>query len=251
MLPSDRPLATPHLPQTKVTTVAISAAAGESIQKLTQMGIQCMQIRPHPHLPRAINTHADLQMFHMELSDILVDEYLFDSVHDKRFRFQKVPERLGRIYPTDVRLNALRLGNRLICNPATVSQTIQNFACEHGLEIVSVKQGYTKCSVCCLTENAIITDDPSICQSAQFFCNDLLLVSKGSIRLNGYDYGFIGGCCGLIEKDLIAWNGRIESHSDGEAIKQFLIKHKIRSVNLNDGPLTDIGGILPLREEQP
>ena len=249
MQPSDRPIKTPHLPRRRVTAVAISEAAGESIQKLTQAGLQCIPIRPHPHLPAAINTHADLQMFHMELFDIFADEYLFDSFHEEPFQLQFIPETLGARYPEDVRLNVIRLGRRLICNPKTVSQAILREAQKRGLEIVAVNQGYTKCSICCLNENVIISDDPSIYQSAQFFCDDLLLVSKGSIQLSGFNYGFLGGCCGLLDRDLIGWNRKIETHDDAEEILTFLKKHRFRSVNLNDGPLTDIGGILPLREE--
>ncbi|MBR4727667.1 MAG: hypothetical protein IK080_07230 [Clostridia bacterium] len=150
-----------------------------------------------------------------------------------------------------MRLNAVRLGNRLICNPKTISQAVLAYAQKQQLEIVRVNQGYAKCSVCCLTDDVIITDDPGIYQSAQLFCSDRLLISKGSIRLSAAHYGLIGGCCGKLDSHLIGWNGRIESHSDAEIILKFLEKHHMESINLNDGPLTDIGGILPLTEEIP
>ena len=249
MLPSDRPLQSPHLPQSRVTSVAISETAGESIKKLESLGIQCIPISAHPDLPAEISSHADLQMFHMELFDIFVDEHLFGVSPDKRFEFRIIPEKLQNTYPGDVRLNAVRLGNRLICNPKTVSQAVLESAHKHKLEIVHVNQGYTKCSICCLTEDVIITDDPGIYKSAQFFCSDRLLVSKGSIRLSAAHYGLISGCCGKLDRNLIGWNGRIEPHSDAEEILAFLKKHHMESINLNDGPLTDIGGILPLTEE--
>ena len=247
--PDDRPLSLPHLPKARVTTVAISETAGESINKLTQLGIRCIRIPVHPQLPDGINSHADLQMFHMELSDIFADEHLFGALQEQSFHVKQISERLGKEYPADVRFNAFRLGNRLICNPNTISQSILEDARKRHLELIPVKQGYAKCGACCLNNNVIITDDPGISQSAQFFCDDHLFISKGSIRLSGYEYGFIGGCCGMIDRDLIAWNGRIETHSDAEKILAFLKKHQIRSINLNNGPLTDIGGILPLKEK--
>lgn len=249
MQPSEQCLQRPNLPQARVTAVAISETAGESIRKLASMGVFSVQIPAFSGLPDGLQSHADLQLFHVETSGIFVSEQLFDTIYNIGFQPLKVREPLGKCYPADARFNALRLGKRILCNPDTISREILEFAQTHEIEIVPVKQGYTKCSVCCVDEDLIITDDPSIYKSAQFFCNDLLLVSKGSIRLSGYHYGFIGGCCGKLDRDLIGWNGNIETHADAKQILDFLERHRIRSINLHDGPLTDIGSILPLKEK--
>lgn len=107
---------------------------------------------------------------------------------------------------------------------------------------------YSRCSVCVINENAIITDDISVFTAAQNFLSDVLFISKGSIRLDGYDYGFIGGCCGKIDKNKIAFNGRIDSHKDYKLIIDFITKHGVDCIELNNNVLTDIGGILPLIE---
>ncbi len=123
-----------------------------------------------------------------------------------------------------------------------------NPAEKDGLTIIPVKQGYTKCSICIADENSIITDDESIFKSAQNYFDDILLISKGSVRLKEMNYGFIGGCTGKIDKNKIAFNGRIESHDDHNLIIDFLDRHNITAVELLNDRLTDIGSIIPVCE---
>ena len=53
---------------------------------------------------------------------------------------------------------------------------------------------------------------------------------------------------GIIDKNLLAFTGNLESHNDAELIIQFLNKYGIKYINLNDGALVDIGGIIPLTQ---
>lgn len=116
--------------------------------------------------------------------------------------------------------------------------------------MIPVKQGYSKCSICVVNESAVITDDESVFAAAGNFLNDVLFVSKGSIGLKGYNYGFIGGCSGKISDNKIAFNGRIESHTDSNQIIDFLQKHSVEPVELTNSKLLDIGGILPLMQRK-
>ena len=63
------------------------------------------------------------------------------------------------------------------------------------------------------------------------------------------DEVFFGGAAGLIAPDVLALNGSLRYHSDADAIRAFLKKHRITAVELFDGPIRDIGGIIPLTEE--
>ena len=99
-----------------------------------------------------------------------------------------------------------------------------------------------------LNNNALITDDESIYCSAQKNAIDSILINKSSVKLKGRDYGFIGGTCGMIGKNLLAFTGNLDTHIDAELIKSFLKKHSVDYIELNDGPLIDIGGIIPFSE---
>ena len=239
----------PNLPTGEVTAVAISANATKAIQALRLLNIETYLINKDPKLPKPVNSHADLQMLHLGGNKIiLATEHLCTGEFEKKFNISLIGAEIGNVYPSDVLLNCKIIGNNIFMNSKTIAKEVAEFAEINGFKIINVKQGYTGCSICAINESAIITDDISIYRAAQNFLNDVLFVSKNSIRLEGYDYGFIGGCCGKISASKLAVNGRIESHKDYKQIIDFTSKHNINIVELSDEILTDIGGILPLCE---
>lgn len=237
----------PRLPQGRVTLVAVSAQAGESIKKLNELGINTVNIIPYNKLPEPVNSHADLQILHLGNNDIYYrNEHLCTGELKANFNLRKISQKAGNRYPDDVRLNCAIIGNKIICNVKTIAREILEFAEHNNLTVINVNQGYSGCSICVVSENAIITDDESIFAAAGNFFNDAQFISKGSIGLKGYSYGFIGGCCGKIDKNKIAFNGAIESHTDYKKIIDFLSRNSVECVELHQNPLYDIGGILPL-----
>ncbi len=240
----------PNLPQNRVRLAAISGMAGESIKELNRLGIETVKIPCNPNLPLPINSHADLQLLHVGNNNVISqDKHLFAGELQRKINLIQIGAEVGNKYPNDVRLNCAFIGNKLICNTKTVAYEILDLAERNALTVIHVNQGYTKCSICVVDENSIITDDESVFTAAGNFFNDVLFVSKGSISLKGYNYGFIGGCCGKIDKNKIAFNGRIESHTDYNSIIDFLNSHNVECIELNTERLIDIGGILPLCEE--
>ena len=240
----------PNLPAGEVTSVAVSCEAEKAIESLRLLGIKTFIINNNPLLPSPVNSHPDLQMLHLCENRILIsDEHLYAGELQKIFSTSVIGDSLGNRYPEDVRLNCKIVGNNIFLNKKTICREILEFAELSGLNVINVNQGYTGCSICAINESAIITDDESVFSAAQNFLNDVLFISKGSIRLNGYTYGFIGGCCGKLSSNKLAVNGRIESHTVSNMIIDFCSKHNIDIIELSDEVLTDIGGILPLLEK--
>ena len=146
-------------------------------------------------------------------------------------------------YPHDVLFNAVLVGKRLICNTKTVSKLILSFAEEYGYETVHVPQGYTKCSVAVVSDNAIITSDKAISSICSSVGIDVLTVTEGHISLPPYDYGFIGGTCGTYG-DKIYFCGSIEKHPHVESIKSFCKNHGKTAISLSNDTLQDVGSLL-------
>lgn len=151
-----------------------------------------------------------------------------------------VDTELSPIYPNDIAFNALRIGNFIFGKESSIVPKIKEYAAKASLKIVDVNQGYTKCSVCKLSENAIITSDRSIEKAAKNCGIDVLLVSPGHVELKGYDCGFIGGASGC-DGENVYFCGSLDSHPNGDAIRFFCKKHKKEAVSLSDEPLYDIG----------
>jgi hypothetical protein len=70
-----------------------------------------------------------------------------------------------------------------------------------------------------------------------------LLIDKGHIQLQGFDYGFIGGASGRIG-DTIIFNGDITQHPDYEKIAAFIEDRDLKIKYFTEYPLEDIGSII-------
>ncbi|HHW46433.1 MAG TPA: hypothetical protein GXX17_05925 [Clostridiales bacterium] len=240
----------PNLPSGKVTAVAISAEAKSAINALTNMGIECIKVESHPDLDSPVGSHADMLIHHLGNKNILLakkQDKLMQILKVLRFNAKYINEDLADKYPFDCLLNAARIGNKLFCG-RYISNQLSEYCEKNNVEIIRVRQGYAKCSVCVLDENTIITDDTGIDAAAKREGIDSLLISHGGIKIEKYSYGFIGGCCGKIAKNILAFNGDISKHKDYREIKAIADNCGVEVICLHDGLLTDIGGILPLIE---
>ena len=56
----------PNLPESKVTTAAVSGAYPEILEALKAHGIRCVTTEFDTRLPDPIAYHADMQMFHLD-----------------------------------------------------------------------------------------------------------------------------------------------------------------------------------------
>ncbi len=197
---------------------------------------------------KRISDHADISYFFDSKDTLFVSESVKEtsvSFIDNCKDVVIVQDKQSENYPFDVQLNCVAVGKYFICNVKTVSAQILEHMENIGFKIISVKQGYTKCSVLPVTDNAIITDDSSVCDVCKKHNIDVLYISKGNVNLSGFPYGFIGGVGGKISENLILFNGDISKHCDYDKILMFLKQHKVDWV-CAEGELVDIGSILPL-----
>ena len=112
------------------------------------------------------------------------------------------------------------------------------------MTLIDVGQGYTKCSIVVVAEDAIITYDEGIIRACSKYPElEVLQVSPGFVRLDGYDTGFIGGCSGRVGNEVL-FNGNLFAHPDFQRIVTFIEKRGLTCRWFPDYKLTDIGSIL-------
>jgi len=151
---------------------------------------------------------------------------------------------LGREYPDDIPFNAACTGKYFIHNLHHTNPRLLQAAKDMGMELIHVRQGYTKCSICVVDEQSIITYDEGIVRAcAQYPELSVLKISPGFIRLDGYDTGFIGGTSGRIADEVI-FNGNLSAHPDFTRIRRFIEERGLTCTWFPEYPLTDIGSIL-------
>ena len=244
-------LDTPNLPQGRVTCVALSERADMVRDALRKRGITVQKVPASPDLESSIASHADMLFYPSSAyrwfcGSIEFEHSLKSFLNSINFQCISVHSP----YPTDCALNAARVGKFLFCNPRTVSAALLEDAKRNACVIVPVRQGYTKCNTVPVTETAILTEDCGIAKAAARAGFDVLCIEPGFVRLEGYPYGFLGGACGKLSKSELAFAGDLSKHPQAGRICAFLEQHGVRAVSLCDGPLTDVGGILPLQEKR-
>ena len=245
-------LTSPNLPSGRVTDVLISESAGDEIfAALERLGIRALKVGRFVRLPYKVSSHADLIYHHVGNNLIFSldrNNIAENGLHNLDFtvKYDSVPENCE--YPYDVALDAARIGSRLICNKRYVSKQLLGKLADY-VDIIDVRQGYAKCSICVVDDNSIITADSGISEECLKAGIDVLKISAGGIELPGYDGGFIGGCCGKLDTNVMAFAGDISTHQDCGIILDFLSSHGVEAVNLAEGSLKDIGGIIPIAED--
>lgn len=234
-----------NLPKNRVKTVIIGKDE-KVIEKLNNLGINSVILQDNFFVDDSVKNHSDISAFYFGNGKILLDKgqsTAKGTLEKMGFTVWQTREEIAGKYPSDIRMNSASVGEYIICRKKYTDEMILNC----GKEIIDVKQGYAKCSVCPVNEKAIITDDRSIYEKTKNIF-DVLLIEKGDIYLKNKNYGFIGGSCGKISSDTLVFFGDINTHRNAEEIKVFLNKHNVNYLNLFDGKLRDIGGFLPIEE---
>ncbi len=240
-----KPLTTPNLPENK-TTLACVGNYPEIISALQKLGIRTLSFESEI-LPAEISRHQDMLLCHLGDNKIFISPNLCpDALINEGFSVL-TSEEIGKEYPDDVKLNVAVSRDFFIYNPGTADRQLINELENSGKKGITTNQGYTKCSVCFVTENAVITEDPSIYETLKNTGIDTLLISKGDIYLSDTHYGFFGGSTGKIDKSTLAVTGTLKHHTDGNKIKEFCNSHGVDILELTKGKIIDIGGILPLK----
>lgn len=238
----------PHVPHGKVQFCAIGEGNPEVKSALEDKGISVLEIPAHPALDVRVSRHADMQLYDMGKGRGVIAAGGANSLMQSLMQlgFSVDEQTITGKYPADIVLNCFVVGKYLYCNVKNTSKLLLIYYQSLGVEAVNVNQGYAKCSTCIVNENSIITADISIAKAAMSHGTDVLVINSGSIALDGYNTGFIGGCCGLIACNKLAFCGKVSQHPDYIQIINFCISHGVELIELTENPLTDIGGIIPL-----
>lgn len=239
----------PNLPEKKVTFFAAQAKP-DIIKALESLGASCISLE-NPVLPDELKCHSDMLLCHTGGKNIFLDSTQTESAQilkDEGFSVTLCPD-IKNSYPDDVKLNAAVCSTCFIGNRKTISTELFNTLKDSGKNFIQINQGYSKCSICFLSDRAVITDDEAGAAVLKKQNFEVLLISKGDIYLSDRHYGFFGGSSGKINKNTLAITGKLSYHRDCDKIFGFTKEHDIDIIELSDGPITDIGGILPLKEE--
>lgn len=221
-------------------------ASAKTADALEKYGFSVILTPKIDHVYTTICGHTDIMVHKLDKNVIIAEPTVADYFKNKMPGIEVLPGKtvLNEKYPYDVAYNAARVGKNIICNKNFTDDTIIEFANKNHLNLINTKQGYAKCSICVVSNDAIITSDKNIQYVAKENNIDVLLVNDNEIKLTGFDHGFIGGATGLIKENVLAVNGNIKLHTNYKEIIEFCGKYNVEVISLNDDEIIDIGSIL-------
>ena len=241
----------PCLPEGALKHCLIGSKYTDEINELKELGIESFTLNASPLLEEEINSHADILAFNFGNGQVLLNKGSIGEEELKKIGFKPVfySSEISSPYPKDISLNVAYTGNHIICNSAYTSKEITNFANSNNIEIINTKQGYSKCNLCIVSDNAVITEDKGLAYLLKNYQFDVLLITSGDIYLSDAHYGFLGGASCKISQDKMYFSGDLSSHKDFESIVNFLDFYNVKPIYNKSRKLTDFGGIIPLTEK--
>lgn len=241
----------PFIPKGKVTTMIADKRISPKMEhNLRGLGIDIIKTPFCKELYPAISHHPDILLHPINLDTIIIAPNVYDQLMpeltSRGFRIIKGSTVLTRNYPGNIAYNIGRIGKYVLHNFKYTDKRALTLLDEQGLDFINVKQGYSKCSICIINSNAVITSDKGIEKELNKKGIEVLLIAEGYIDLPGLSYGFIGGASGLIDKDKIIFSGQLCHHPDYKKILDFLAYCKITPIFLDNCNPVDLGSFIPI-----
>lgn len=219
--------------------------SNEEKSNLLNLGYNILTCPPSTLLYEAVCGHPDILLHIIDKNNIMIHQDMNEDfvVLLKKLGFNILlsENNLKNTYPEDIILNSISLSNLFIHNIKYTDPKLLKYM--KNKKLINVKQGYTKCSTAIVSETSIMTSDKTIAKALLNESIDVLLLPPGDILLPGLNYGFIGGCCGLIDKSTLAFYGDLNYYAYGEEVLKFLEKHGVKPVYLRKGKLIDRGSL--------
>lgn len=219
-------------------------------KSLNLKNIKIVETAPCSNTYDAIKYHPDISICKLNDNNIIVApnvyEYYKKVLGDYNFNVIKGNSFIDSKYPNNIQYNVCIFGKYAMHNFKYTDKEILNYLDKNNYIKINIKQGYSKCSTCIVNENSIITSDEGIYNTVKQYGIDCLLIENGHIDLFELNYGFIGGCSGLISSNELAFYGDITKHPDYDRILNFVNSKNIKIICLSDEKLLDLGSIIPL-----
>lgn len=200
-------------------------------------------------LTEKIGEFISFEQFHADMQCLIIEDaaFVLDSCNNVIEELKEhykviICNNYGRKYPNNIGLNAIILGKTLIGKIDSINPKVIDFCKNRNYSFINVNQGYTACSCAVVDENSIITADNSIYNVLTEKGYNVLKIKEGFIKLNGANFGFIGGASAKIGNTLFFF-GSIEKHPDYKKINEFCNNRDVDIISLSNCELTDIGGI--------
>ncbi len=241
-----------NLPQNKVCHCVLGENNLNTIAFLNKLGIKIITTKKSLKLDNEIAFHTDTQFIYCGKNTAVISPnqaLLIEQMKELGCGVEVAENEPFSPYPHDISLNFTIINDTVIGKFDSADKKLLDFIELNNLKCINTKQGYSKCSICVVNENAIITEDNGITTLLKNSQIDVLNIKPNFITLSDNHYGFLGGASGKLSNDIIFFNGNLEEHPSYKDIKKFLNFHNVKPIYDQSYKLTDIGSIIPVTEQ--
>lgn len=236
-----------RLPDSQAKLMLVSGEYPELADSLRRLGMDVVLTTADKRLPGPVQWHPDMQMCAIGgRMIVLKDCGLLDVLAKYGISASETMDLPEASYPKDVLCNVLAWDKWAMGNAVAADRAVLQTADKLGLTWINVKQGYAACATTLVDEQSAITADDGVAVQLERHGIQVLRINAGTVRLPGYPYGFIGGCCGKLAPGQMAFAGSLDINPDGERIRKFLSLRGVMPVELFCGELLDVGGLIAL-----
>ena len=231
--------------ESKQTIILASALMPEPAkQKLAAFG-KVLWLEPVDFVYPSIAAHPDIFFFQYAENQLVfapnTPKEWVSELHKAGIKLMRGKQALGFAHPETVHYNACGTKNILVHNLKFTDERILKLYSDK--QQINVNQAYTRCNLLALNEKAFITSDLGIGKKLQESGFDVLFIDPRQIHLEGHDYGFFPGCCGVFNQNLVVC-GNTQNLKEKPELDAFLSRNGFNLIELYDGVLTDLGGIM-------
>lgn len=217
--------------------------------KLSEFNIKAFPSFESKILKGAVKSHPDMSLFKYDEDTLIASRESFDY-YNEIFKGTKINiinanEDPHEKYPSDVKFNALRAGDHLICKRDVCAKSIIKRFDEE--KITNSSQGYVKCSVIDIGGEYFATDDKYLHEIIKSLGKKCILLDKGFVKIKDYDYGFIGGASGYAH-DKIFLTGLIKDETNRIRLEEFAREINKELIYLTEYDIFDIGTLIIMEE---
>ncbi|AVM66643.1 hypothetical protein C3V37_01690 [Peptostreptococcaceae bacterium oral taxon 929] len=217
--------------------------------KLNKFNIKVYPSFESKILKGAVATHPDMSLFKYDEDTLIASRESFDY-YNEIFKGTKINiinanEDPHEKYPSDVKFNALRIGEHLICKRDVCAKSIIKRFDE--AKIINSSQGYVKCSIIDVGSEYFASDDKYLYEIIKSFGKKCILLDKGFVKIKDYDYGFVGGASGYA-RDKIFLTGKIINEANRIRLEEFAREINKELIYLTEYDIFDIGTLMIMEE---
>ena len=202
-------------------------------------------LKRHSSLLPSESAHVDMQL--NRITDKLcvyasgLDNNIIDCLESEGIELIAGSVVLKEKYPFNIAYNVLHSDKIYFHNVKFTDPVLKALLDERKMKSINVKQGYAGCSGI-FVNDILITSDKGIATAAEMNNIEYIYFNNPQcILLEGFDHGFIGGCCGY-DKELGLLINCNENNMP-ECLKFDLKTKDISYLCVGKSVLTDIGGI--------